>query len=238
MQKSSILGQAFPSSNLDNSSLKIQKSQTWLTVDVSEDTLAPGESVVLTLDVDPASDLGLGQYESMITHNNLNRPSQDSQMVFVLNLLEDSDSVQVTLSATGPGVISPIGDVQMEKGQDLTIDIYPNPGVLDYTLKLDGSVVNSVDWTYVLVNLQTNHTVEVEFQLPVGIKDLESLIDNWSMEVSAHHIEWYDSQGKLINRDYYTLEEFQAKLSQLGAQVYFVKDLTVGEIYGVQAKVQ
>lgn len=237
MQESGDKGQAFLGTDLNNSSLRILKSQTWLTTSISSDTLAPGEMTNMVLSLQPEADLAIGQYQSIMIHSNTTRPEQDSSMVFELNILEDSDSVQVTLESTGPGVISPIGELNMAKGEDLLISLYPNPGVIDFELTLDGEVINHTDYTYTLSNLQTNHLVQVEFIIPVGLKDLEHLARDWSLsEDEIHEIELFNSNGQLISRATYTWEEFEYKLSQLGLNAYFIRDLTLGENYGVQAK--
>lgn len=125
----------------------------------------------------------------------------------------------------------------MAKGEDLLISLYPNPGVIDFELTLDGEVINHTDYTYTLSNLQTNHLVQVEFIIPVGLKDLEHLARDWSLsEDEIHEIELFNSNGQLISRATYTWEEFEYKLSQLGLNAYFIRDLTLGENYGVQAK--
>ena len=74
-------------------------------------------------------------------------------------------SYTISISSTGPGTVSPTGSQSVIRGGSLTVTATPNAGSQIKTFKVDGASQTS---PYVFTNVQTNHTVVVEFEpIPV-----------------------------------------------------------------------
>jgi len=75
------------------------------------------------------------------------------------------DEYKITATAGLNGLISPVGTITVNYGDDLVFTASPNIGYQIDTWSVDDIVVQSGGTTYTLSNIQAAHTVEVTFRL-------------------------------------------------------------------------
>lgn len=233
-QKSGIDGVNLASYMGNMRSIEIRPSGGWMIADVAQDTLTPGEGRSVNLDIHAELDMPLGQYDALLSIDVPSRPNQSLSQAHTLNVVADTDSMIVSLSASGPGTISPIGDIQVGQGDSLEFQIYPNPGVYDYILTINGVETPTTQDNYTLYQVEANTSVHVEFLLPVGVTELATLFADWAQDPGQRRSLYvYRVNGHSEELEGVTYTEFKAFTEKQGAQVQYVKEK---DAYGTQTE--
>lgn len=100
-----------------------------------------------------------------------NATTYGEEVTFV-TLAEEAPTYTITASVSGPGTITPNGDVTVQEGEDITFSFAADEGAVIDRLLIDG-VDTSIpaDNSYTFTNVVANHTITVKFSEETGIEE-------------------------------------------------------------------
>ena len=143
----------------------------------------------------------------------------------------------ITASASGPGTITPSGDVQVLSGADQNFTFTPNANSEVTLLTVNGITIPNSGLSYNFSNVTSDQTIHVTFGT-IGIEEgelaqmvqlypnptnatIEIRLDEAQLQVRECRI--YDIYGKLMNIVPVTTDVTKIDVTHFAAGVYFVR---------------
>ena len=143
----------------------------------------------------------------------------------------------IAATATGPGTITPSGNVSVVSGSNQLFTFTPNTGCEVSTLLIDNISVTNPGLSYNFSNVTTNHTIQVTFGT-IGINESEiaQLVELYPNPTSSYidirvkndqlgvkETQLFDMYGKLIQVVELQDNSSRLDVSHLSAGIYFIK---------------
>ena len=143
----------------------------------------------------------------------------------------------IAATATGPGTITPSGNVSVVSGSNQLFTFTPNTGCEVSTLLIDNILVTNPGLSYNFSNVTTNHTIQVTFGT-IGINESEiaQLVELYPNPTSSYidirvkndqlgvkETQLFDMYGKLIQVVELQDNSSRLDVSHLSAGIYFIK---------------